>query len=886
MSKRQMPRVVLSAAFALAGLGSGSARAQEIDELFNLNPPAAPQGIALGADHNLWFVERVGNRVGRITPQADVTEFSAGISANAGPHEIAAGPDGNLWFTEFGVGRIGRITPAGAVTEFNAATSSQPPAAQPFGIAAGPDGNLWFTDPTRGVIGRITPGGLVTSFSDGLAPGAVPVAITRGPDGNMWFTEAANRIGRITMSGVVTEFSSGITANAQPNGITAGPDGNVWFTESAANRIGRITPAGVVTEFGDGITPASDPRGIALGPDGNLWFVEHAGNRIGRITPAGVVTEFGSAHELTPAAGLYGIAAGAGGELWFTEETTNGIGKISVVAPPAIAIAFGAATLPLNGSTSLTYTLRNPNLFTQLTQVSFTDGLPAALVLSKPGTITGSCGDGALAAAAGVVSLSDGTLAPVASCTFSVSVRAIMPGVWTDTTGEVTSLEGGTGAPASATLNVVGVAPAITSPASAAFTVGVPGTFGVTTTGSPVPAVTITGNLPEGVGFVDNRNGTATLYGTPDAGSAGTYPLTVRASNVVGPDATQTLVLTVSSSSGTALHFSIEPARPTATDDILVRSSLPPGGCRLLDSPFRETRAGVFEGLVFVTTEPDGCAADDTRPEARLPLRATAPGRYHVVLWKITGNMGSTPETPETRADADVTVGDAEWLIPAAARTEGVSGAHWTTDLEIFSTNAAADTPVTLAFLASGGAEGNAPQATVSVPPLGSVRVQDVLDASFGIQQGSGAILLTSPSLGLRFVASIGTNLGGGRIAQVVPAVPGREKLRTGQSAVLVGIREDETARTNLALANAGGLPAVVDLVLATGATSADARTSVTVPARGMTQVNRVVRALGVEGPVAGGRLTVTAHDAADGVAVLATVIDNATNSPHVLKPE
>ena len=484
------------------------------------------------------------------------------------------------------------------------------------------------------------------------------------------------------------------------------------------------------------------------------------------------------------------------------------------------------------------------------------------------------------------MSLSDGTLAPASSCTFSVSVRAVLPGVFTDSTGEVTSLEGGTGAPASAILSVVGAAPAITSPASAAFAVGVPGTFAVTTTGSPAPAVSIAGILPAGVGFVDNRNGTATFSGTPGAASAGTWPLTVRARNVVGPDATQTLMLTVSSSSGTALHLSIEPARPTATDDILVLSPMPPGGCRVLDSPFRETRPGVFEGLVFLTTEPDGCAADDTRPEARLPLRVAAPGRYRVVLWKITGATGTTPDTPETRADADVTVGDAEWLIPAAARTAGVGGAHWTTDLEIFSTNAAGDTPVTLTFLANGGAEGTAPQATVAIPPLGSVRVQDVLEASFGIPQGSGAILLTSPSLGLSFKASIGTDLGEGRIAQAVSAVPGREKIRTGQSAVLYGIREDGTARTNVALANAGGLAAVVDLVLATDGTSPEARTTVTVPARGMTQVNRVVRALGVEGAVTGARLTVTARDAADGIAALATVIDNATNSPQAVKPE
>src|SRR5208282_1433411 len=45
--------------------------------------------------------------------------------------------------------------------------------------------------------------------------------------------------------------------------------------------------------------------------------------------------------------------------------------------------------------------------------------------------------------------------------------------------------------------------------------------------------------------FVNNGNGTATLAGTPAAGTAGTYPITITASNGVGSNATQTFTLTV-----------------------------------------------------------------------------------------------------------------------------------------------------------------------------------------------------------------------------------------------------------------------------------------------------------------------------------------------------
>ncbi len=94
-------------------------------------------------------------------------------------------------------------------------------------------------------------------------------------------------------------------------------------------------------------------------------------------------------------------------------------------------------------------------------------------------------------------------------------------------------------------LLTITAAPTITSVASATFTKGTAGSFTVTTTGTPVPTLVRTGALPSGVTFVDNNNGTATLSGTPAAGTSGTYPLTLTAANTVLPNATQSFTLTV-----------------------------------------------------------------------------------------------------------------------------------------------------------------------------------------------------------------------------------------------------------------------------------------------------------------------------------------------------
>jgi hypothetical protein len=94
--------------------------------------------------------------------------------------------------------------------------------------------------------------------------------------------------------------------------------------------------------------------------------------------------------------------------------------------------------------------------------------------------------------------------------------------------------------------SLVGTAsPSITSASNTAFSVGTPGTFTVTSTGAPVAALSEAGTLPSGVTFTDNGDGTATLAGTPAAGTGGTYPITITASNGVAPDATQNFTLTV-----------------------------------------------------------------------------------------------------------------------------------------------------------------------------------------------------------------------------------------------------------------------------------------------------------------------------------------------------
>ena len=85
-------------------------------------------------------------------------------------------------------------------------------------------------------------------------------------------------------------------------------------------------------------------------------------------------------------------------------------------------------------------------------------------------------------------------------------------------------------------------APAITSGSSTTFTVGTAGTFTVTATGSPAPTFAETGTLPTGVSL---NSTTGVLSGTPAAGTGGSYPITITATNGITPDAAQSFTLAV-----------------------------------------------------------------------------------------------------------------------------------------------------------------------------------------------------------------------------------------------------------------------------------------------------------------------------------------------------
>ncbi len=222
----------------------------------------------------------------------------------------------------------------------------------------------------------------------------------------------------------------------------------------------------------------------------------------------------------------------------------------------------------------------------------------------------------------------------------------------------------GTG-PSSASVSAPGVvAPAFTSSASAQFTVMSAGQFNVTASAIPAATLSLSGALPAGLFFEPSCG---VIWGTPAPGTAGTYSLTVTASNGVPPAAQAVLSLTVQKMAQTVelpMTPQVSVGRTTfiasyATSNLDVTvQSLTPSVCTVADS---WQLTAVSAGTCTLVADQPGNADFAPAPRASLnfaiaagvPLPPTAvsarPGNGQVVLtFSPPGNDGGLSVTGYT----------------------------------------------------------------------------------------------------------------------------------------------------------------------------------------------------------------------------------------------
>ena len=192
---------------------------------------------------------------------------------------------------------------------------------------------------------------------------------------------------------------------------------------------------------------------------------------------------------------------------------------------PVLKTSFGMTAVALGSTTSLTFTVSNPNS-SALTGIQLTDNLPSGLVVASPNGLGGSCLVTGLSITfarltvvanpgSGSIGLSALNLPGNASCSLSLNVTAVALGTQNNVTSPVSSAQTGFGLSAS---SQIAVSKAVLTVTANSATIAV---------GAPLPVLSVSY-----AGFVNGDtsvvlSGAASLTTTATAAApAGSYPIT------------------------------------------------------------------------------------------------------------------------------------------------------------------------------------------------------------------------------------------------------------------------------------------------------------------------------------------------------------------------
>ncbi len=214
----------------------------------------------------------------------------------------------------------------------------------------------------------------------------------------------------------------------------------------------------------------------------------------------------------------------SGSSYHYNADFTVGARTVTIIDPASATIAkrFTPSSVPINGTSTLTITLGNPNPLTQ-TGLSFTDPLPTGMTVATPANAaTSNCGTPTFAPTSGATSLSfsNGTIPANGSCTISVNVTATTVGSLVNTTNHLFVGAADTGNSATATLTVTSAPPPPPGICGLALaTWRFPTGFSLTAPAASTASVTVASAV--GAGIAPNTQTTITADGTAAWGSNG-----------------------------------------------------------------------------------------------------------------------------------------------------------------------------------------------------------------------------------------------------------------------------------------------------------------------------------------------------------------------------
>jgi YVTN family beta-propeller protein len=389
-------------------------------------------------------------------------------------YDIAVNPATNkAYLTDYG-SNIGIVDGAAGDTYSAIKTSGATYLFQTSSVAVDSPNNLAYVlDSFNGRIAVVSGGTLQTPYITGLpTQGSL---LTFNPVSNKLYTNGSNSTPLTVIDGVTHAVSSiagihttAVTVNPVTNRVYATNFPAVWsgwnqtatiaVIDGSSQAVLANVPVGQASAGADAIAvdTVSNEVYVSNGDDegvsNSVSVIDGATNTVSATVPTdydpgAIVVDEANHHAFVLNERL--LPQGNPTGSIFILESPKAAGQ---TLPPAISAAFGASIIGVNGSTTLSFTLDNPNSGGTLSGVAFQALLPSGLQAAAGATVV--CDGALITDSNGTITLAGAMIAPSGQCTVSLTVTGTAASTYTVTTGAVTAWPSLTGNTASSSLTV------------------------------------------------------------------------------------------------------------------------------------------------------------------------------------------------------------------------------------------------------------------------------------------------------------------------------------------------------------------------------------------------------------------------------------------------
>jgi len=236
----------------------------------------------------VWFPELTSNSIWAFNMSSDKFIQYKLPTANAFPFGLTIDSNHDVWFTEFYGNKIGELTTQGSIIEIPIPENGELEAS---GITTDPSGRVWFTLPGVDSIGYYYQNNFTIQNLTGLIN--TPVGIVIDLQGNIWITQhGPSFISELNFTNhyiKTISTSNNSFASSLPYFIHVDSNGNIWFNEHQGNAMSEFIPASntlieyfIPTEI-EGGGNISDSLTSALSQSGQPWYTELLSGKVGTV---------------------------------------------------------------------------------------------------------------------------------------------------------------------------------------------------------------------------------------------------------------------------------------------------------------------------------------------------------------------------------------------------------------------------------------------------------------------------------------------------------------------------------------------------------------------------------------------------------------------------